>query len=101
MGGSDKEMQQLSIFLQAWKEHEAWVVSFEEHLGPLDLEISRERTNNLQGGKAHTPYAADLCRLAFRNFAVCEGRLFFRLALSIYSLIVRLWRDEDEASDQD
>eukprot|EP00928_Gymnodinium_smaydae_P062928 TRINITY_DN46655_c0_g1_i1.p1 TRINITY_DN46655_c0_g1~~TRINITY_DN46655_c0_g1_i1.p1 ORF type:complete len:695 (-),score=184.88 TRINITY_DN46655_c0_g1_i1:19-2103(-) len=77
-------------FLAAWEAHEAWASSLEEHLGPLDMEISRERTNNMQRGKAHTPYSIDLCRLAFRNFAVCEGRLFFVLALTIYGIIERL-----------
>jgi len=85
-----EEERHLRMFLQAWEDHEAWVAAVEEHLGPLDLEISRERTNNLQRGRAHTPYAADLLRLAFRNFAICEGRLFFALALGVYGLIARL-----------
>lgn len=87
----EKEKEErLENFLQAWREHEAWTVALEEHLGPLDLEVGRERTHNLQRGKAHTPYAADVCRLAFRNFAICEARLFFRLALAVYALIARL-----------
>merc|ERR1711924_521270 len=45
----------------------------------------------------HTPYSAELCRLAFRNFAICEARMFFRLALAIYDLILQLC--EDRASD--
>merc|ERR1712079_256931 len=75
-------------------EYEAWVVSIEEHLGPLDMEVSRERTNNLQNG-AHTPYPADLCRLAFRNFAICEGRSFFVITLAIYNLISRIFASEN------
>lgn len=84
----------LTAFLEAWQEYEDWAVSLEEHLGPLDLEVSRERTINLQRGRAHTPYTGDLCRLAFRNFAICEGRLFFRVALSIYRVISRLFQGE-------
>merc|ERR1719401_726364 len=100
MMNHDEDDRLLDCFLEAWQEHEAWTVSLEEHLGALDLEVGRERTNNLQRGKAHTPYAADLCRLAFRNFAICEGRLFFRLALAVYALIRRLWEDQDQASDR-
>jgi hypothetical protein len=87
----DDDERHLACFLEAWEEYEAWTVSLEEHLGPLDLEVGRERTNNLQRGKAHTPYAADLCRLAFRNFGICEARLFFRVAIAVYGLIRRLW----------
>jgi len=77
-------------FLEAWEEHEAWVSALVEHMGPLDLEVSRERSNNIQHGRSHTPYAADLFRLAFRNFAICEGRLFFALAMAVYGIIARL-----------
>jgi hypothetical protein len=94
---NSEDEQYLRMFLEAWQEHETWAVSLEEHLGPLDLEIGRERSNNLQRGKAHTPYSAELCRLAFRNFAICEARMFFRLALAIYDLILQLC--EDRASD--
>lgn len=85
-----EEESRLRDFLEMWQEHEAWAVSLEEHLGPLDLEVSRERTNNMQQGRSHTPYAADLLRLAFRNFAICEARIFFRLAQAVYGLISRL-----------
>lgn len=83
----------LAMFLEAWEEHEAWAADLEEHVGPLDLEVSRERSNNLQRGRAHTPYATDLCRLAFRNFAICEGRLFFAFAMAVYGLISRLFEE--------
>lgn len=97
---AEQDEQRLREFLCCWEEHEAWAVALEEHLGPLDLEVSRERSNNLQQ-KTHTPYSVDLCRLAFRNFAVCEGRLFFRLALAMYGLIVRLVEAEvDDAAYQ-
>jgi len=84
---SEYDEEQLERFVQAWEEYEAWTLSVTEHLGPLDLEVSRERTHNLQHGRSHTPYSADLCRLAFRNFAVCEGQLFFALATTVYGLI--------------
>jgi len=84
---TEHDEEQLASFVQAWEEYEAWTLSVVEHLGPLDLEVSRERTHNLQHGRSHTPYSADLCRLAFRNFAVCEGQMFFALAMTVYGLI--------------
>lgn len=94
-----QEEMQLRAFLRAWEEHEAWAMALEEHLGPLDLEIGRERANNMQHGRAHTPYAADLCRLAFRNFAICEARLFFALALAVYNLIARLVKGASDSPE--
>lgn len=93
---AEEEEAHLEAFVELWKEHEAWALSLEEHLGPLDLEVTRERSNNIQRGKAHTPYTVDLCRLAFRNFAICEGRLFFSLALAVYGLIARLLHEDEE-----
>ncbi|CAE7453226.1 unnamed protein product [Symbiodinium sp. CCMP2592] len=92
-GGEDSSLRD---FLQTWEDFDGWASSLEEHLGPLDLEVSRERSNNLQKGQSHTPYVLDLCRLAFRNFAICEGRLFISLALALYSLIARTLRDDPE-----
>ncbi|CAE7382186.1 unnamed protein product [Symbiodinium natans] len=94
-GGGEEEAS-LRDFLQTWEDFDGWASSLEEHLGPLDLEVSRERSNNLQRGQSHTPYVVDLCRLAFRNFAICEGRLFISLALALYSLIARALRDDPE-----
>eukprot|EP00931_Biecheleriopsis_adriatica_P101225 TRINITY_DN76404_c0_g1_i1.p1 TRINITY_DN76404_c0_g1~~TRINITY_DN76404_c0_g1_i1.p1 ORF type:complete len:652 (+),score=174.07 TRINITY_DN76404_c0_g1_i1:116-2071(+) len=88
--------QNLSSFLETWREYEAWAASLEDPLGPLDLEVSRERTNNWQGGRGHTPYVVDLCRLAFRNFAICEGRLFIDLALGIYGLVAKLMHEDEQ-----
>eukprot|EP00439_Symbiodinium_sp_Y106_P047768 s706_g6.t1 len=92
--GGDEDSS-LRDFLQTWEDFDGWASSLEEHLGPLDLEVSRERSNNLQKGQSHTPYVVDLCRLAFRHFASL-GRLFISLALALYSLIARTLRDDPE-----
>lgn len=78
--------------LTAWEEHEEWTEMLGEHVGPLEQSIDRERANNVQGqGRTnHTPHVDDLCRLAFRNFALCEGRLFFAVALALYGVMGRL-----------
>jgi len=92
------EEEHLDAFLCAWEEHEEWTSVLEEHVGPLEVCIDRERANNVQHGRAHTPHVADLCRLAFRNFAICEGRLFFAVALALYSLIARLLSETSVSS---
>merc|ERR1712032_27812 len=62
-----------------------------------------ERANNMQHGRSHTPHVDDLCRLAFRNKALCEGRLYFAVTLAIYDLIAWLCAsdvDADESSPE-
>merc|ERR1712008_563082 len=49
---TEHDEEQLASFVQAWEEYEAWTLSVVEHLGPLDLEVSRERTHNLQHGRS-------------------------------------------------
>merc|ERR1719316_797857 len=84
----EKERAFLEAFLQLWEEHEDWTLTIEEHLGPLELRIDNEHAVSNERN-AHTPHVAEVCRLAFRAFAICSCGLFYHLCTALYALIRR------------
>merc|ERR1711985_178750 len=96
----DKERRLLGAFLQLWEEHEDWTLTIEEHLGPLELRIDNEHAVN-NARDAHTPHIAEVCRLAFRAFAICSCGIFYPLCTALYALMRRCGSGAHSEQDLD